>query len=403
MAQQIQRRDFLRLAGGVGAAAFIGTSLAACAPPTTGGGDKDGLKLGFLTSFTGLEAVLAAAQFQSFELAVNQLNGAGGAGGRTITFVKEDDAADSKQTIEKANKLAYSDRVNAVVGLVASLEREAALTVLPAAKTPLFYTTYYEGSYLDANACDPYYVATGQVPNQQIDPLVPWLTDNVGTKYFVVGSDYIWPRGTSIRLKELVAADGGSVAGEQYFPFGTTDFSQVLREIDSSGADVAWITLAGTDFLTFLTQAHQFGLKAKLVSIGMDDVFAHANPDAAAGVIASQAYFRSIETDANAAFLDAYSTAYGADAPVNAIGVAAYNAVHLIAAAVEKADSVDTDTWMAEISNVEFDSPMGLVKVSATNQNTTCANYIGEVQADGSISILSESAAVEPDLPGCSL
>jgi urea transport system substrate-binding protein len=218
-----------------------------------------------------------------------------------------------------------------------------------------------------------------------------------------VGSDYIWPRGTSIRLKELVAADGGSVAGEQYFPFGTTDFSQVLREIDSSGADVAWITLAGTDFLTFLTQAHQFGLKAKLVSIGMDDVFAHANPDAAAGVIASQAYFRSIETDANAAFLDAYSTAYGADAPVNAIGVAAYNAVHLIAAAVEKADSVDTDTWMAEISNVEFDSPMGLVKVSATNQNTTCANYIGEVQADGSISILSESAAVEPDLPGCSL
>lgn len=403
MTHQIQRRDFLRLAGGVGAAAVIGSSLAACAPPAQGGGDKDALKLGFLTSFTGLEAVLAAAQFQGFELAVNQLNESGGAGGRTISFVKEDDAADSKQTIDKANKLALSDKVNAVVGLVASLEREAALTVLPKAKTPLFYTTYYEGSYLDAHACDPYYVATGQVPNQQIDPLVPWLSDNVGTKYFVVGSDYIWPRGTSIRLKELVDEAGGSIAGEQYFPFGTTDFSQVLREIDSSGADIAWITLAGTDFLTFLTQAHQFGLKAKLVSLGMDDVFAHANPDAAAGVIASQAYFKSIDTPANTAFLDAYSAAYGADAPINAIGVAAYNAVNLIALAVEKADSTDTDTWMAEISSVEFDSPLGKVAVSATNQNTTSANFIGEVQPDGTISILEESDAVEPDLPGCSL
>ncbi|MEO8262271.1 MAG: substrate-binding protein [Pseudolysinimonas sp.] len=403
----MQRRDFIRLAGGLGAAAALSPMLAACATPAAagGGGSTDGpIKLGFLSALTGLETILGATQYQCFELAVNQINAAGGIAGREITTIKEDNAADSKQTIDKSNKLALSDKVTAVVGLITSIEREAALTVLPKNKVPLLYTTYYEGSYFDAHACDPYYVGLGQVPNQQIDPLVPWLSDNVGSSYYIVGSDYIWPRGTSIRLAELVEDSGGKIVGEQYFPFGTTDFSQVIRDIDSSGADIAWVPLAGTDFLTFLNQYHQFDGKAKLVSIGMDDVFAHENPAAAEGVIASQAYFMSLENDANAKFLKAYANDYGADAPVNAIGVAAYNAPWLIKAAIEEVDgSTDPDKWMPAISKVSLDGPMGVVSVDPTNQNTTQANYIGEVASDGSIPVIEAVQNVTPDVPGCSL
>ena len=404
---EYQRRGFLRIAAGAGAAAALAPLLAACASPAAGGSGESSngpIKIGFLTAQTGLETILGKTQYQCYALGAKQINEAGGIAGRKIVTVREDDAADSKQTIDKANKLALSDKVLAVIGLITSTEREAALTVLPKKKTPLFYTTYYEGSYLGAHACNTYYIGLGQVPNQQIDPLVPWLSNNIGKTYYIVGSDYLWPRGTSIRLKELVKETGGRIVGEKYFPFGTTDFSQVIRDIASSKADITWVTLAGTDFLTFLNQYEQFGNKAKLVSLGMDDVFAKENPKSAQGVIASQAYFMSIENDANSKFLAEYAEEYGADAPVNAIGVAAYNSIWLLKAAIEKANgSTDPAKWLAALSTVSFNGPTGAISVSGINQNSVAANYIGQVNNDGTIRVVNSSPAVKPDVPGCSL
>ena len=79
-----------------------------------------------------------------------------------------------------------------IVGMIASLERVAAKSVTIPAKKLVIYTTYYEGG-----ECDKYLVCTGQVPNQQIDPMVPWLIKNMGKTVYVMGSDYIWPRGST--------------------------------------------------------------------------------------------------------------------------------------------------------------------------------------------------------------
>lgn len=404
MPPEMQRRNFLRLAGGLGAAGALAPLISSCSVPGSSGGDSDEISIGFLTAQTGLETILGKTQYQCYALGAMEINAAGGIAKKKIRTIREDDAADSKQTIDKANKLALQDQVTAVVGLISSLEREAALTVLPKHQTPLFYTTYYEGAYLDAHACGEYYVGLGQVPNQQIDPLVPWLTENLGKSYYIIGSDYIWPRGTSVRLKELVDQDGGSIVGEQYAPFGTTDFSTVFRELESTKPDICWVTLAGADFLTFLNQYHQFNAKPKLVSLGMDDVFSKENPDAAAGVIASQAYFMSIKNAANDKFLGEYAKEYGTDAPVNAIGVAAYNSIWLIKKAIEQVDgSLDPDTWVPALKDVSFDSPMGPVTVDPANQHGTYSNYIGEVAADGSVKILQETPTVAPEVQGCSL
>jgi urea transport system substrate-binding protein len=405
MPAEMQRRSFLRLAGGIGTATMFAPLVAACGAPGGGGDDdSDEMKLGFLTALTGLETILGKTQFQCFELAVKQINEEGGIAGRQIRVIREDNASDSQQTIDKATKLALQDEVTAVVGLITSLEKEAALSVLPGQNTPLFYTTYYEGSYLEAKACDDLYVGMGQVPNQQIDPLVPWLTENVGRSYYIVGSDYIWPRATSVRLKELVKEAGGEIVGEQYYPFGTTDFSRVFRELNTLKPDICWAPLAGADFMTFLNQYSQFEAEPRLVSIGMDDVFAHENPGVGAGTIASQAYFMTLDNPENQAFLEAYQEAYGEDAPVNAIGEAAYNSVWLIKNAIEHVDgSLDPSDWVPALSEVSFAAPSGEVRISADNQHVVAGNYIGEVQQDGSINILDEEAAVEPVVPGCSL
>jgi urea transport system substrate-binding protein len=400
---EIQRRNFLRLGGGVGLAAAFGPTLAACSS-SSGSANADELRIGFLTAFTGLETILGETQFNCYKLAADEINAAGGVAGRKIVTIKEDDATDSQKTIDKANKLALQDQVVAVIGLITSLEKEAALSVLPKQKTPLFYTTYYEGSYLNAKSCDPNYVGMGQVPNQQIDPLVPWLSENVGKTYYIVGSDYIWPRATSERLRQLVDGAGGTIVGEQYFPFGTTDFSKVFRDLQTKKPDICWAPLAGADFMTFLNQYDQFSAKPQLVSIGMDDVFARENPGVGTGSIASQSYFMSIDTPANKKFLKSYQRAYGAGKPVNAIGEAAYNSLWLMKAAIEKAKgSVDPADWVPALSQVSFEAPSGLVRIDRATQHAITEAHIGEVEKDGSIKVLSSMDAITPVVTGCSL
>jgi len=294
--------------------------------------------------------------------------------------------------------------VAAVFGLITSLEREAALTVLPKEKVPLFYSTYYEGAAGGATACDPYLIATGQVPNQQIETLVPYLTKNVGTSYTFVGSDYIWPRGSYEVLTDVVAKEGGSVLSETYYQFGTTDFGPFFQQLEKDDPDICWVQLVGADFTTFLGQYQQFGAKARLVSIAIDEVFAASNAGTGVGAITSQSYFPTIESAANKTFLDAYHAEYGNDVLVNAIGEAAYNSLFFFKNAVEAADgNADPDKWLPKLSVTPFDAPSGKVKIDAMTQHTVSNSYLGELGADGTIKIIEETDAITPIVTGCKL
>jgi len=117
---------------------------------------QDNVKIGFLTALTGLETILGETQLHCFQLAVDDINAAGGAGGRQIEYLVEDDQTTTKGAIDKARKLIFQDKVHAVIGMIASLERVAALSVTSPAKKLLIYTTYYEGG-----ECDKYLVCTG--------------------------------------------------------------------------------------------------------------------------------------------------------------------------------------------------------------------------------------------------
>ena len=85
---------------------------------------------------------------------------------------------------------------------------------------------------------------TGPVPAQQVDPLIPWLMRETGAKTFYLPSaDYIWPHVLNERVKEAVAANGGSIVGEEYFPLDHTDYRETVERITASGADVVFNTI----------------------------------------------------------------------------------------------------------------------------------------------------------------
>lgn len=359
---------------------------------------QEPIKIGFLSALTGLETILGETQLNCFRLAVDEINESGGAGGRPIEFLIEDNQTTTRGTIDKARKLVFQDRVDAIIGMIASLEHVAARSVTTPAKTLLMYTTYYEGG-----VCEKYFAGTGQLPNQQIDPFVPWLTSNVGKSVYILGSDYIWPRESAKLIQAAFEAQGGEVKGTEFFPFGTQDFGPAFQRINEAQPDIVWFMVAGADAVTALTQYRSFGMKPQLVSNGLDDIYAAAHPDLAEGSLASQAYFMTVDTEQNRDFLQRYQTRFGENAPVNAIGEAAYCAVHLYTRAVERAGTTDDDEVIAALGEVEFEAPQGTVSMLSANNHMRANSLIGRANAQGQYEVIENFGQIEPDVPGCSL
>jgi len=390
--RSIKRRTVLK--SGIGLAAFATTSIGM--PSILKAADT--VKIGFLTAFTGLETILGETQYNCFTLGVEQLNAKNGIGGRKIEVFKEDDQTTTQGCIDKARKLIYQAKVDAIIGLIASLEHVATRSVTTPAKKLLMYTTYYEGE-----VCEKYFVATGQVPNQQIDPMTKWLTANVGKSVYILGSDYIWPRRSAVAIKAAFEANGGRVLGADFFPFGTQDFGPALDKVKSANPDMVWIMVAGADGVTVLKQYRSFGMKQQLVSNGADEIYSFAHPDLSAGVISNQAYFMSIDNPQNKAFVASYQTKFGKDKPINAIGEAAYDALNLYALAVEKAGSTEVDKVIAALSQVEFEAPQGHVNISALNNHMRCNSILAKARSDGTWETVQNFGQIDPIVPGCKL
>jgi urea transport system substrate-binding protein len=360
---------------------------------------QDNVKIGFLTALTGLETILGETQLHCFQLAVDDINAAGGAGGRQLEYVVEDDQTTTKGAIDKARKLIFQDKVHAIVGMIASLERVAALSVTSPAKKLLIYTTYYEGG-----ECDKYLVCTGQLPNQQIDPIVPWLTENMGKTVYVMGSDYIWPRASTDAVKAAFEAAGGKLVGADFFPFGTQDFGPAFQKVKSANPDIMWMMFAGADAITAVKQYRSFDMKPPLVYHGWDEAFLGAvTAQEQAGIVASQAYFQNIDTPANKEFVQRYAAKFGPDKPINAIGEATYAAAWLYAKAVEKAGSTDDDKVIAAISQVEYEAPQGRVNISAENNHMLCNSFLARVTEQRNFEIVKGYGQIPPVVPGCKL
>jgi ABC-type branched-subunit amino acid transport system substrate-binding protein len=388
----LTRRNTLK--GMAATGALAASSLAA--PPILRAQDK--VNIGFMTAMTGLETLLGEIQRNCFELAVEEINAAGGAGGREIVYTMEDNQTATQATIDKSRQLIFQDKVDVIIGLISSLEHEAARTVTSPAGKLLIYTTYYEGE-----VCDPYFVATGQVPNQQIEPMVPWLVENIGPRCYIMGSDYVWPRTSAKYIQEAFERAGGEVVNTEFFPFGIQDLGPSFESVNAAKVDMVWSMLAGADGVTMLNQYNSFGLEPRLVGQGWDEVYSLRHPDLTKGVVSNQAYFMGLDTPENKAFLERYRAKFGPNVPVNGIGESTYAATWLYANAVAEADSTEVDKVLEALPKVDFTAPQGHVNISAENNHMLCNSILAEAGEDGTWNVIEHFGQIEPFIPNCSL
>jgi urea transport system substrate-binding protein len=379
----LSRRDFLWKSGlAMAGTTLSGGLLAACAQQddgAAGGGQEEGepFKLGALIPLTGIETHVGQSMRVSTEIAVEEVNENGGVLGRQIELIIEDEASDPAVAVEKAKKLIREDGVTFIVGTLISAVRNAVVEFTKPAQVPLFNPTYYEGGL-----CDPYFFSTGALPNQQIDPFVPWLVENYGKSFYLIGSDYVWPRGSFAHLKKGLEEQGGSVVGEEYVPFGVTDFSAEIKRILDAKPDVLYPLVAGVDGITFWKQLAGFEFRGTRASHSVSEAIAQAlDPETANGILSAAPYFMVVDTPANKSFLDKYLARSPAKY-VDTFGEGLYDAVHLFALGAEKTETLENDKLIEGLQGIQFDAPQGPITIDPSTQHTTHAFHIAEVKGN---------------------
>ena len=356
--------------------------------------------VGQLHSSTGTMAISETGSIQAEQLAIDQINAAGGILGRKIRVIKEDGASDWPTFAEKSRKLLINDRVAAVFGCWTSASRKAVLPIFEKENGLLYYPTFYEGLEQSKNV-----IYTGQEATQQIIYGLDWGAKEKKAKtFFLVGSDYIWPR-TSMKIarKHIESvAKLGKVVGEEYYPLGNTNFNSLINKIKVAKPDLIFAAVVGGSNVAFYKQLKAAGItgdKQFLLTLSVtEDEMLGIGGENFAGFYSSMKYFQSLDNPNNKKFVEAFKAKYGPKSVIGDVTQAGYLGPWLWKMAVEKAGSFDVAKVTAASPGIELKTaPEGYVKIDA-NHHLWSKARIGQGQPDGTFKVVAESAdLIKPD------
>jgi ABC-type branched-subunit amino acid transport system substrate-binding protein len=350
-----------------------------------------------LTDLSGPAGIFGPPTQNAAELAVAEINAAGGVNGRTVELFIADETGVPTAGVSAAQRLIQEDGVVALFGQHNSATRDAVAPVTATAGIAYFHTPLAEGNFCAANV-----ISNGEVPAQQLAPAIPYIQEETGKKkWFLLGADYIWGQTVLAQAAKYIEASGGEVVGEELVPIGTTDFQSVITKIKQSGAELIIPAIFGGDAITFEKQAFDAGVGNSAVQrlgvIYEDGTLGAMGAEVTDGMFVSMAYNEALDTPANTAFLEAYYAKFGLEAPPQtALSEQTYVAIHAWAAAANKAKSTNGTDVLKALSGLTYDGPSGTVTFGA-DHFATQSIVLTRVQPDGVSVVSTTFDSVDPE------
>ena len=359
--------------------------------------DRRPIIVGILHSQTGPMAVSELSMIDAEVLALEEINAAGGLLGRPVQWVIADGASDPPTFAKQADRLISKDGACVIFGCWTSASRKGVLPVVEAADHLLVYPMAYEGLEQSPNI-----IYTGAAPNQKITPAVQWCHEKLGARrFFLVGSDYVWPHCVNAIIGDQLAALGAEKVAEAYIPFGSMNVSAAVSAIVDTKPDVVLSSVVGDSALAFAQALRQAGVdptKTPVLTFALGENELHAMPLASmVGNYASWSYFQSIDRPENVQFVNAFKERYGRDRTVQDVMETAYFSVKLWAQAVREAADTDVRPVRYALRRQSLNAPEGTIAVDPQTQHTWRPVSIGRIRTDGQFEIVWRSrTAVRP-------
>jgi len=351
------------------------------------------IKIGVPVGLSGANSVVAPSVVQSAELAVEEINKAGGVLGRNLALEVADDGSGAAGAQKAFDSLVFQKKVDVLISMETSAARNAGLPIVQRGKTPFIYTSFYEG-----RSCNPSMYVNAWVPEQQVPPIVDqFMAANNAKSFFLIGSDYAFGRGMLQFTRAYIEKKGGKVVGEEYLPMDGTDWTPILSKLRASGADaLITSTAGGAPNVTLTKQLRAAGVTMPYGNLAVDEGTAKSMGGDAAGIFISASYVTSIDAPANAKFLAAMKAKFGDELKTpNDLSVPEYEAVYAYKAAVEKAGSTKVDGVIKSLADVAVDGPRGTIKMNK-ERHAPLTMYLGQVGADGGVKVIKAFKDVDP-------
>lgn len=316
-------------------------------------------KIGWISGLTGSQATNSLSATQGLAAAVKVINRTHVAG-KNIQFqiVTADDAATPTVASQRCNQLVNQNHVQAILGFESTPSTAACLQISAPAKIPyILAQTATSGAI-----CDPTYFSLATVGNQQVNPLIDYLTRHGSKKIYIVASDFASGHIGTGQVQDRAKQDGATVVGNSYEPIGTTDFSSDISKIASAKPDTVIDILVGLDevafYKQFRTDPRSNGIKTG--SFLMDDAAAAAiGQKLMKNTVVNAGYSPVSTSKGNKQFLAALKAKYGKKAIVSGAAAAAWDGAWILAKTIARAKTTSPSGLISALPNAFYSGPRG--------------------------------------------
>jgi branched-chain amino acid transport system substrate-binding protein len=326
---------------------------------------EDKVKIGVLLIDSGPLAGLKDTQVKAVNLAIEQINAAGGAAGRKLeaNFITYPGTPDT--AVDGATRAVQKDGAMFITGMDTSAVTPALQAKLPALKV-LMLEVMANADGLTGKNCSPNYFRVNANDSMIMGTFREFLKDQGIKKWDILAVDYAAGRDSADKFKALVASQGGTIGKVLFSPSGTPDFGAKISELGAEPADGLFVTIFGSDAINLAKQQQQFGLfkKYKMV-LGNSFVIPQTLPaqgESVLGVYQNIGFVPGFPGAQPEAFVKAYKEKYNGELPPYT-SADQYAAIQLIAAAVQKANSTNIDAVRAALSGLKAETALGDVEV----------------------------------------
>ena len=328
------------------------------------------ITIGVILANHGEYAGIAPCRKHAYELAAEEINAAGGIGGKEVVLKFRDFGSDPMRASKMAWELAAVEQVDVLMGGQLSSAREYVREVADRMKVPYFFNALYEGGL-----ADHYTFCVSAAPEQNIYPMLNHLFSIYGAECYIIAADYNYGVLMAECTKNFIERAGGIVAGIEFFPSQKTDFDTTIRNIKQVRPDILISFCVSNNQNAFYEQWCKDGIPGlpmvSTIGVGLSHLHKRSAPPAMSNTYFMSSFLEELDTPAAKAFTEKLKNRY--DIPyVEFDAETAYTAVYLYKNAVEKAGSSDTEKVISalESGEVSFNGPGGQVTIRGEDHHT---------------------------------
>ncbi len=354
--------SIITLAGLVVAACGGGTpaaSPAASVAASQTAAAKPAIKLGALLPLTGPSGATGQDMKDGYELAKEQINAAGGVNGAQLNVIYDDDKNDPATAVGSWEKLVNSDKVEVMMGGLASTISAALIEPAKKAQVPMAWTGAAATTVEKGFEGQEFFFHYHPWEYQNATSALAFLKSTPIKKWAVVYEDGLFGKGAYDGFKTTLPAQGQELAIGEAFKTGSTDFTALLNRVKASGSEgIILVPMAG-DVIPFMTQMREVGYKPKLV---------YASPPSfppdfgkspvAEGVAGLTLWTTDIPAPASKKFVADFQKKYN-KAPVSYWSALAYTNSTTVANALAKSGTGNKTGWIKAMEETSYESPLG--------------------------------------------